>query len=145
MSEFEICYSKVECHYSQCCHPWWPIWCIQFGCGCLYRYFEITVNSLVCELLEEGYCCSWIYKSLIVFSCMYHYCWTICDECHCNLVYNGSPPCSWESQLADASLSLKDLIPLPIHWSKHWSIGYGLLLILLEYESDLSGSYLKDL
>ena len=24
--------------------------------------------------------------SLIVFSCMYYYCWTIHDECHCNLV-----------------------------------------------------------
>ena len=30
-----------------------------------------------------------------------------------------SLPCSWESLLGETSISLKDLIPLPSHWSDH--------------------------
>ena len=33
--------------------------------------------------------------SLIVFSCIYCYCWTIHDECHCNLVMCSLPPIHW--------------------------------------------------
>ena len=32
-------------------------------------------------------------------------------------LFEGSPPCSWESLLGDGSISLKHLIPLPSHWS----------------------------
>ena len=35
--------------------------------------------------------------------------------------FQGSPPCSWESLLGQGSISLKDLIPLPSHWSDHQS------------------------
>ena len=36
-------------------------------------------------------------------------------------LFKGNPPCSWESLLGEGSLSLKDLIPLPSHWSDHQS------------------------
>ena len=40
VSEFEVCYSKMECCHSQG-HHWWSICHIQLGCGCLYRSFEL--------------------------------------------------------------------------------------------------------
>ena len=36
-------------------------------------------------------------------------------------LFEGSPPCSWEALLGEGSISLKDLIPLPSHWSDHQS------------------------
>ena len=36
-------------------------------------------------------------------------------------LFEGSPPCSWESLLGEGSISLKDLIPLLSHRSDHRS------------------------
>ena len=36
-------------------------------------------------------------------------------------LFEGSPPCSWESLFGEGSISLKDLSPLPRHWSGHQS------------------------
>ena len=36
-------------------------------------------------------------------------------------LFEGSPPCSWESLLGEGSVSLKDQIPPQSHWSDHWS------------------------
>ena len=34
-------------------------------------------------------------------------------------LFEDSPPCLWGSLLGDGSISLKDLSPLPSHWSDH--------------------------
>ena len=79
------CYSKLECCYSQSCHRW-PVCCVQLCCGGLYRCFETALYSLVCGISDERYGCSWIYKSLVAFACVYHFCGAIHDECHYHLV-----------------------------------------------------------
>ena len=59
-------------------------------------------------------------QTKIALSCMYCYCWTVHDECHCNLVACvGSHPCSWESLLREGSVSLKDheYSPESLEWS----------------------------
>ena len=48
----------------------------------------LKLLSIVCyvEYLMSDMAAPESINSLIAFSCMYCYYWTICDECHCNLV-----------------------------------------------------------
>ena len=86
--------------------------------GCIGVLNKTVIYQLICGVSDEGYGCSWIYKSLMVLSCMYCYCWTIHSAtvtwlCVC------SPPCVWESLLGKGSVNLNGHIPLLSHWSVH--------------------------
>ena len=149
MSEFEICYSKVECCYSHC-HHWQSICCIQLGWCCLYRHFETAVHSLLYGViwlllnLQELYniflhvlLCDlhvlWMWSGLTLAVSIFMVkpqTWSGCILCVGQSVmstnvtwsFGCSPLCSWELLLGKGSISLKDLGPLPSHWSDHWCL-----------------------
>ena len=43
--------------------------------------FKTVIYELICRVSNKQYCCPWVNESLIIFSGMDYYCWTVCDEC----------------------------------------------------------------